>query len=89
MDKLTSPSRGKIDAAQQVKSCRVIVEDQNMSGCLAPYRDKLRHNREDFLLFSRCCIRQSGVSISHHLFLTVSRDNVSDFLLSRARGAHG
>jgi len=55
----------------------MIVEDQNMPDSFAPFDDILRHNHKDSPLSSRCCIRQSGGSISHHLFLTTSRDNVS------------
>lgn len=57
----------------------MIVEDQDMPGCFAPYGDGPRHNREESLLLSRCSIRQSDGSIRHHLFLTISRDNVSGF----------
>ena len=67
----------------------MIVEDEYVPEGFASYGDSLPHNREESLLFSRCCIRQSDGSIRHHLFLTISRDNISDFLLSRARGAHG
>ena len=56
----------------------MIVEDQNMSDCLATYGDRPRQDREDFLWSSRCCIRQPVGSNIHHSFLTPSKIDISE-----------
>ena len=56
----------------------MIVEDQNMSDCFAPYGDRPRQDREDFLRSSRCCIRQYVGSKIHHSFLNTSNADISE-----------
>src|SRR5438552_1284242 len=56
----------------------MIVEDQNMSDCFAPYGDRSRQDREDFLRSSRCCIRQYVGSKIHHSFLNTSSADISE-----------
>jgi hypothetical protein len=66
-----------INPTEQTKRGRMIVEDHNMPNCFAAYSDASRHDREDFLRSSRCCIRRPIVSNSHHFFLKFSRDDIS------------
>ena len=56
----------------------MIVEDHDMSDCLATCGYKSRLDREDFPLPSRCCIRQPVDSKIHHSFLTPSKINISE-----------
>ena len=55
----------------------MIVEDHDMSDCLASYGYKLRLDREASLLSSRCAIRQSVGSNHHHSFLKPSKIDIS------------
>jgi len=56
----------------------MIIEDQNMSDCLATYGVRSRRDREDSLLSSRCGIRQPVGSNRHHSFLTPSKVEISE-----------
>ena len=55
----------------------MIVEDHDMSDCLATYGYKLRPDRETSLLCSRCGIRQPVGSNHHHSFLKCSKVDIS------------
>jgi hypothetical protein len=55
----------------------MIVEDHDMSDCLATYAYKLRPDREASLLFSQCGIRQPVGSNHHHSFLKRSKIDIS------------
>jgi hypothetical protein len=55
----------------------MIVEDHDMSDCLAIYGYKLRPDREPSLLSSRCGIRQPVGSNHHHSFLKRSKIDIS------------
>jgi hypothetical protein len=75
--KLIPPSRYKITIKQQPKGIRMIVEDHDMSDCLATYCYKLRPEREASPLSSRCGIRQPVGSNHHHSFLKLSKIDIS------------
>ena len=55
----------------------MIVEDHDMSDCLATYGYKLRPDREASLLCSRCGIRQPVGSNHHHSFLKRLKIDIS------------
>ena len=55
----------------------MIVEDHDMSDCLATYGYKLRPDREASRLSSRCAIRQPVGSNHHHSFLKRSKIDIS------------
>jgi hypothetical protein len=55
----------------------MIVEDHDMSDCLATYGYKLRPDREASLLSSRFGIRQPVGSNPHHSFLKGSKIDIS------------
>ena len=55
----------------------MIVEDHDMSDCLATYGYKLRPDREASLLSSCCGIRQPVGSNHHHSFLKRSKIDIS------------
>ena len=55
----------------------MIVEDHDMSGCLATYGYKLRPDREASLLSSRCGIRQPVGSNHHYSFLKRPKIDIS------------
>ena len=63
----------------------MIVEDHDMSDCLATYGYKSRLDREDFPLSSRSCIRQPVDSKIHHSFLNPSNADISEILSFSAR----
>jgi hypothetical protein len=75
--KLIPPSLYKITIKQQPKGIWMIVEDHDMSDCLATYSYKLRPDREASLLSSRCGIRQPAGSNHHHSFLKRSKIDIS------------
>jgi hypothetical protein len=77
MKKLIPPSRYKITIKQQPKGIRMIVEDHDMSDCLATYGYKLRPDREASLLSSGCGIWQHVGSNHHHSFLKHSKIDIS------------
>jgi hypothetical protein len=77
MKKLIPPSRYKITIKQQPKGIRMIVENHDMSDCLAIYGYKLRPDGEASLLSSRCGIRQPVGSNHHHSFLKRSKTDIS------------
>jgi hypothetical protein len=58
----------------------MIVEDHDMSDCLATYGYKLPLDREAPLLSSRCGIRQPVGSNHHHSFLKRSKIDISQDL---------
>jgi hypothetical protein len=55
----------------------MIVEDHDMSACLATYGDRSRRDHEDSLLSQRCGIRQPVGSNHHHSFLKRSKIDIS------------
>ena len=55
----------------------MIIEDHDMSDCLATYGYKLRPDREASLLSSRCGIRQPVGWNHHHSFLRRSKIEIS------------
>ena len=55
----------------------MVVEDHDISDCLATYGYKLRPDREASLLPSRCGIRQPVGSNHHHSFLKRSKIDIS------------
>jgi len=55
----------------------MIVEDHDMSDCLATYGYKLRPDREAPLLSARCGIQQPVGSNHHHSFLKRSKIDIS------------
>ena len=55
----------------------MIVEDHDMSDCLATYGYKSRPDREASPLSSRCGIRQPVGSNHHHSFLKRSKIDIS------------
>ena len=55
----------------------MIVEDHDMSDCLATYGYKSRRDDEDSLLSQRCGIRQPIGSNLHHSFLKRSKIDIS------------
>jgi hypothetical protein len=77
MKTLIPPSRYKITIKQQPKGIRMIVEDHDMSDCLAIYGYDSRPDREASLLSSRCGIRQPVGSNHHHSFLKRSKIDIS------------
>jgi hypothetical protein len=69
----------------------MIVEDHDMSDCLATYAYKSRLDREASLLFSPCGIRQPVGSNHHHSFLKRSKIDISQnvkCLFDALRGVH-
>jgi hypothetical protein len=69
----------------------MIVEDHDMSDCLAAYAYKSRLDREASLLSSRCGIRQPVGSNHHHSFLKRSKIDISQnmkFFLYALSGVH-
>ena len=66
----------------------MIVEDHDMSDCLATYGYKSRLDREDFPLSSRSCIRQPVDSKIHHSFLNPSNADISENFRFLARCLH-
>jgi hypothetical protein len=63
----------------------MIVEDHDMSDCLATYGYKLRLDRQASLLSSRCGIRQPVGSNHHHSFLKRLKIEISENLKFLAR----
>ncbi len=55
----------------------MIVEDHDMSDCLAAYGYKSRLDREDLPSSSRCGIQQTVGSNHHHSFLKRSKIDIS------------
>jgi len=72
------PLQCKTIITQQAKGCRMIIEDQNMSDCLATYGDRSRRDREDSLPSSRSGIRPPVSSNHHHSFLTPAKIDISE-----------
>ena len=60
----------------------MIVEDHNMSDCLATYAYKSRLDREASLSFSQCGIPQPVGSNHHHSFLMHSETDISENFLT-------
>ena len=76
IENVIPPSQHEITTKQQPKGGRMIVEDHDMSDCLATYGYKSRLDREDFPLSSRSCIRQPVDSKIHHSFLNPSNADI-------------
>jgi len=56
----------------------MIIEDQNLSDCLATYGDRSPRDHEDSRLSSRCGLPQHVASNHHHSLLKRSKIDISE-----------
>jgi hypothetical protein len=56
----------------------MIIEDQNMSDCLATYGERSRRDHEGSRLSSRCGLPQTVGSNHHHSFLKRLKIDISE-----------